>query len=112
MTDELKHCPFCGGEAIICANGETSSSIECASCGASVPFYPRLPKNFGKHKDVQAISAWNIRSLSPLEKDMRNELEDAKEELIRAFQGDIKHTLDTAKRIDNLLRRIHKDNER
>lgn len=106
MTEKLKPCPFCGGEAVLCANGEISSSVECAYCGASVPFYPRLPPIAGKCRDIQAISEWNLRTLSVLGTEMRNELEEAKEELIRAFEGDFKHTLETAKRIEGLLRRV------
>lgn len=106
MTEELKRCPFCGGEAVLCANGEVSSSVECAYCGASVPFYPRLPPNAVKNRDIQAISVWNMRTLSQLGTKMRTELEEAKEELIRAFEGDFKHTLETAKHIESLLRRV------
>ena len=106
MSDNLKPCPFCGGEAILCRDGRNSSTVECASCGATVPFYPRLPENFGKHRDIQAISAWNMRTLSPIETEIRNELEECKEELLRAYEGDFKHTLETAKRIESLLRLV------
>ena len=109
MTEELKPCPFCGGTAVLCNDGRNSSSVECASCGAAVPFFPRLPENFGKHRDIQTISAWNMRTPSTLETEMYNELEECKEELLRAFEGDFRHTLDTAKRIEYLLRRAKKE---
>ena len=105
MSDNLNPCPFCGGEAVLCNDDRNSSSVECASCGAAVPFFPRLPENAGKYRDIQAVSAWNKRTPSSLETEMRNELEEAKEELIRAFEGDIQHTLETAKSIERLLRR-------
>ena len=106
MTETLKPCPFCGGEAVLCKDDRNSSSVVCASCGVAVPFFPRLPENFGKHRDIQAVSAWNMRTLSALETEIRNELEECKEELLRAYEGDLKHTLETAKDIENLLRRV------
>lgn len=42
----------------------------------------------------------------PIRYRVRNELEEAKEELIRAFEGDFKHTLETATHIEVLLRRV------
>lgn len=59
--DDLKKCPFCGGEASLCncavmQNDKWMWSIECAKCGVIID---RENKN-----DV--IEAWNTRK--PMEK--------------------------------------------
>ena len=50
-----------------------------------------------------------MRTPSTLETEMYNELEECKEELLRAYEGDFRHTLATAKRIEYLLRRAKKE---
>lgn len=58
MTEKLKPCPFCGGEAF---NRVRPSSIHiqvhCDGCGARGP---------GEHTEVSAITAWNTRPQSDL----------------------------------------------
>ena len=48
--DELKSCPFCGGEADEYAEDEYLQ-IECQKCGA----------RSRKDSDMDAIEAWNRR---------------------------------------------------
>lgn len=54
--DELKPCPFCGGEADFYIGG--SGYIQCAHCLAMIPYRYGLPYADGKQ---QAIAAWNRR---------------------------------------------------
>lgn len=61
MSDKLKPCPFCGGEAIIDGCDDTPWSVICKKCAASVDF---------KETEQEAIDAWNNRvefNLSPKE---------------------------------------------
>jgi len=53
MTDQLKPCPFCGGEAM-CAlpTGGWAECKECGGCG---------PVSGGKRR-ADAIAAWNTRA--------------------------------------------------
>ena len=55
MDEQLKPCPFCGGNAFLSIGGEHFTIPECSQCGA------RLPAFFGKDKDTKAIAAWNRR---------------------------------------------------
>ena len=60
MENELKPCPFCGGDAELrheCA-GPGYSYIQCDQCGIkSVSFM----KAFDRSSDEEAISYWNRR---------------------------------------------------
>ena len=60
---ELKHCPFCGGEANIdCGNGIYKRYyIYCTKCGT------RHPSRLTREK---AIEAWNRRAYKWLNKDL------------------------------------------
>ena len=50
--EELKKCPFCGGEARINAYGFNQYSVECLNCGAET----------SREQGVEnAIQAWNKR---------------------------------------------------
>ena len=54
MTDKLKPCPFCGGEAYVWLNLETDNyDVECLECGC----------DFQQHYGCvdEAIEAWNRR---------------------------------------------------
>ena len=58
MTDELKPCPFCGGEARtyrLQYGLMKKYCIECLECGAE------LPMMFCSEDEVKAIAAWNRR---------------------------------------------------
>lgn len=73
MSDELKPCPFCGGEAelvdISSGTGKAQFAVVCGACGASSKAY----KPFGNykrswHKEASVIEAqeyttkaWNRR---------------------------------------------------
>ena len=50
MNDELKPCPFCGGEAIIDGCDETLWIVICKECNASIGY---------KETEQEAIDAWN-----------------------------------------------------
>ena len=52
MNDELKPCPFCGGEAIIDGCDETLWIVICKECNASIGY---------KETKEEAIEAWNKR---------------------------------------------------
>ena len=62
MSDELKPCPFCGGEAkaFFCEKSGTYD-VQCQQCGA-LPFLGRKrgPSRFKSMDDV--IAAWNRRA--------------------------------------------------
>lgn len=52
MSDKLKPCPFCGGEAIIDGCDETLWITICKKCNASIGY---------KETECEAIDAWNSR---------------------------------------------------
>lgn len=57
MSEKLKHCPFCGGDAEL-SNFETMSEVICKKCGAK----SRLIESSSKYcSDEKAIEAWNRR---------------------------------------------------
>ena len=49
MTEKLKPCPFCGGEAKI---NKREYSIECTRCSAYMGYF---------YTKQEAIEAWNRR---------------------------------------------------
>jgi Lar family restriction alleviation protein len=53
MPDELKPCPFCGGEAFSMMDDQSNDVIVCATCWA---------KTDGKDTQDQVIAAWNRRT--------------------------------------------------
>lgn len=56
MSDELKPCPFCGGDAMTCFDDERMifrRSVECIVCDGSSGWYST--------KEV-AATAWNARA--------------------------------------------------
>lgn len=60
MSDELKHCPFCGGaaKAFYCEESGTFD-VQCQQCGA-IPF---IGSRTSERKTVaDVIAAWNARA--------------------------------------------------
>ena len=56
--DNLKPCPFCGGEAILREYDDGSGHIRCNRCD----FTPFIHASFGREKSKQkAIAEWNRR---------------------------------------------------
>ena len=55
--NELKPCPFCGGEADYYLGD--GGYVQCSHCLATIPYRYELPYGEGKK---QAITAWNRRS--------------------------------------------------
>ena len=66
--DELKPCPFCGGEAKL-KKGFPSRQIahcrqavvQCKTCGCRTVTFKQLPMEKWQNVDKQAIEAWNRR---------------------------------------------------
>ena len=64
--EELKRCPFCGGEAKLISNRieyEDVHAVRCQKCGASIGFNVQ---EFGEYRPGyvfkdNAIAAWNRR---------------------------------------------------
>lgn len=52
MSNKLKPCPFCGGEAIIDGCDDTLWIVICKECNASIGY---------KETKEEAIEAWNRR---------------------------------------------------
>lgn len=50
--NELKPCPFCGGNARLTIWTPTAASISCIMCGA----------HFNTYTEAEAIEAWNTRA--------------------------------------------------
>ena len=53
MTEELKHCPFCGGTANI-AKGQIEFWAYCPHCGAQTELY---------ETEQEVAKAWNTRQI-------------------------------------------------
>lgn len=51
MIEEIKRCPFCGGNAVI--QGITVVWVKCLECGAETT---------GFRDEEEAIDAWNRRA--------------------------------------------------
>jgi len=52
MKEDLKSCPFCGGEAIIISKGFMKYVVKCKTCKASI-----------KTKTIsESITMWNKRA--------------------------------------------------
>ncbi len=58
-SDQLKPCPFCGGEAYLGESWDKTKNIQCTVCGCSTVHF--------KNK-LDAVECWNQRVL-PEEKD-------------------------------------------
>lgn len=54
MPNELKSCPFCGGENIdFFSQGAIAWFVQCDDCGATFPHFD---------SKAEAIEAWNRRA--------------------------------------------------
>lgn len=51
---ELKPCPFCGSEGVICNRFEDVYYVECLGCSAKVESYNGLE---------DAVAGWNTRAI-------------------------------------------------
>lgn len=60
MNDELKKCPFCGGEAELSHTYEAGkfSFVICVQCGVRIRL---IPISYEYSSDKEAIKAWNER---------------------------------------------------
>ena len=64
-SEELRLCPFCGGEAElytgyqIARTGEYLANVRCRKCGITVPVKVSLVQ---AEAEAEAIEAWNRRS--------------------------------------------------
>ena len=68
MAAELKSCPFCGGEAVLCkdlvydGNSYKTAIVKCKDCGCNTGAYI-IDGYWGIASTVQdAINAWNRRA--------------------------------------------------
>ena len=60
MSEQLKRCPFCGGEAILVADTVEyfGAKITCADCGATMSMY-----DMSKDNSIKGVTeAWNRRA--------------------------------------------------
>ncbi|MFI3254420.1 MAG: Lar family restriction alleviation protein [Eubacteriales bacterium] len=53
MTEKLKPCPFCGGEASLYEYNRVQHSVECDNCKVGQPIFTT---------EVEAWSKWNTRT--------------------------------------------------
>lgn len=63
----LKHCPFCGGDAVLTYDGPVSdrtSYVKCKSCDSSTK---KIPISTKYSSDERAVEAWNKRVDTVLE---------------------------------------------
>lgn len=56
MTEELKPCPFCGGEVMLILSKDALAFIECKKCGVRVDWHDRE-----LHESKVDLEAWNRR---------------------------------------------------
>ena len=62
MTDELKPCPFCGGEAACIEDGSHSTAWEIGCYNGQCAAEPSV----WEPRKEMAIAAWNTRAAPPL----------------------------------------------
>ena len=66
MSEELKPCPFCGGDAELSSGkfeGKATSYVVCKCCGSQGEFFFVSPKYASA---IRAIEAWNRRTANDL----------------------------------------------
>ena len=70
MSEELKPCPFCGGEARYnrkqISQGCVLVGYDCEQCGAAAPVFTG-PVAIEKSMKISAAKAWNRRTQQPNE---------------------------------------------
>lgn len=77
MTEQLKHCPFCGGEASIVEGSDSGVFAGCSNCCSCTEFF--------KTKN-EALKAWNARPIEN-EKDVEiARLRDALDTIVGLFE--------------------------
>lgn len=114
MSEELKPCPFCGGEAELdtsqayrALSGGTLGSraaVYCARCGADMGFcYEDAPGTPREDIVNQVVDDWNRRAPSPDMHEVVSLLETASVALWRAGANS------TAREIDRYLDRVSPD---
>ena len=73
MTEELKKCPFCNGDAVVphvfeMSNGNESYFVECMNCGVHT-------KRFSSEQE--AVDFWNKRLLEKENERLKKKLDEA-----------------------------------
>jgi Lar family restriction alleviation protein len=80
MSDDLKPCPFCGGEAYFAVgkivDGKYWHYVECVQCGAMGPYVKYADHNIAV-KPANAL-AWNTRTPDPRIEALTEQLEAAR----------------------------------
>ena len=64
MNEELKPCPFCGGEDVklwVGLHGSTDAKVTCQTCDAEGPLFG-AEDWLGMDWRPEAITAWNTRA--------------------------------------------------
>ena len=102
MSEELKSCPFCGGDSVTLQSLGDHTRAGCVDCGAEVTRPMGLYRN--------AMIEWNTR---PIEDDLRNRIA----ELVSSNMVMAKGVLDLKARIAELEAEserftVHSDIER
>ncbi|MBS6941229.1 MAG: Lar family restriction alleviation protein [Slackia piriformis] len=64
MIEELKPCPFCGGEiTLTCSDGDGAFYIRCSKCGASTGHVSS--RKGVVEAESEAVERWNRRAEPP-----------------------------------------------
>ena len=68
MSEALRCCPFCGGNATLCESTISSNYVRCTRCTAEGPFFDagfladcQTPAGIKEARDL-AVAAWNTRA--------------------------------------------------
>lgn len=82
MSEELKPCPFCGGEADLAkgkfGDGKTSHYVECMKCAGMADMYG---------DSDSAIAAWNTRTKATTLADSEKQVKKLEGVLKKALNG-------------------------
>ena len=85
MTENLKRCPFCGGEASLVDGSDSGVFAGCSNCCSCTEFF--------KTKN-EALKAWNSR---PIEDELHGKIEklEAENTRLREALTEIKNTVES-----------------